>query len=101
MTKTTIVSNDKALVIVSDLQAIKAQIKALQKIEEGLKQDLYNFMGEHDVLVNHETGEECVHWSYSEGYMKFDTKKFMEDKPKIYKQYLFKTEPVRMLRVGK
>ena len=98
---TTIVSNDSANGIVDSLKGVKEDIKRLQKVEEQLKQKLYNFMGEHDVLINHETGEEAVKWTYSEGYMKFDVKKFEADKPKIYKQYLFKTEPVRTLRIGK
>lgn len=99
--KSTIVSNHDVNHIVGELQKLKKQMSALKAIEERLKQDLYNYMGEHDVMINCETGEEFVNWSYSEGYMKFDSKKFMEDKPKIYKQYLFKTEPVRTLRLAK
>lgn len=99
--KSTIVSNHDVNHIVGELQKLKKQLLALKAIEERLKQDLYNYMGEHDVMINCETGEEFVNWSYSEGYMKFDSKKFMEDKPKIYKQYLFKTEPVRTLRLAK
>jgi hypothetical protein len=97
----TIASNDTALGIVNNLKALKVQMKELQKYEEELKQKLYNFMGEHDVLINHETGEESVRWTYSEGYQKFDVKKFMADKPRVYKQYLFMTDPVRTLRVAK
>lgn len=99
--KTTIVSDDSALSIVAEMQQIKAQIKALQRQEEVLKQKLYNFMGENEVMINHETGEEFVNWAYSEGFLKFDAKRFMEDKPKLYKQYLYKTEPVRVLRLAK
>jgi hypothetical protein len=101
MTKTTIVSTEEVNKIVEGLQEVKRSMTALKKQEEALKQKLYNYMGEHDVMVNCETGEEFVHWTYSEGYMKFDQKKFEEDKPKIYKQYLFKTEPVRTLRISK
>jgi len=99
--KSTIISNHDANQTVEELVKLKKQISALKAMEERLKQDLYNFMGEHDVMINCETGEEFVNWSYSEGYMKFDSKKFMKDKPKIYKQYLFKTEPVRTLRLSK
>jgi len=99
--KQKIVSNDEVNQVVQQLRDLAVQEKALAKSKELLKQQLYNFMNENDVLIDYETGEEIVSWSYSEGYMKFDAKKFMEDKPKIYKQYLFKTEPVRTLRVTK
>jgi len=96
-----IVSNDDTNVIVEELVSIKRQIKGLEKQEEALKQKLYNYMGEHEVLINHVTGEEFVHWTYSDGYMKLDVKKFLADKPEIYKQYSFRTEPVRTLRIAK
>ena len=99
--KTTIVSNNEANQVVESLVSIKSQIKALQKQEELYKQKLYNYMGEHDILINNETGEEFVHWEYSNGYMKFDSKKFMADKPKIYEKYCVMTEPVRVLRIVK
>lgn len=99
--KTTIVSNAQANEIVKALQEVKKGMAILKKQEEKLKQELYNYMNETDILIDYETGEEIVHWSYSEGYPKFDTKKFMMDKPKIYKQYLVMTDPVRTLRVVK
>lgn len=101
MTKTQIVSNDEVNEIVKKIQEVKRSLAVLKKQEEKLKQQLYNFMGEHDRLIDPDTGEEIVNWSYSEGYEKFDVKKFMADKPKIYKQYIFMTEPVRTLRVVK
>lgn len=101
MTKTTIVSDDEAVKTVECYQEVKRNIKMLEKQKEKLEQQLYNFMGEHDVMINHETGEEFVNWSYSKGYQRFDAKKFMVDKPKVYKQYLFMTDPVRTLRVVK
>lgn len=99
--KTTIVSNEESRKIVEQLQEVKKEAAKLKKEEEKLKQKLYNFMGEHDVMIDHETGEEFVNWSYSDGYEKFDVKKFMADKPNVYKQYVFMTEPVRTLRVTK
>lgn len=97
--KTTILSNEDSELIVVELKEIKAQIKKLQKIEKILKQKLYNYMGEYDVLVSPETGEEIVHWTYSKGYMKFDDKRFAAEKPKIYEKYCYMTDPVRTLNL--
>lgn len=98
---TTIVSDDNVLHIVEELRDVKVKMKSLKKAEEKLKQKLYNFMGEHDVLINHQTGQEYVSWTYSEGFPKFDVKKFMADKPKVYAKYTFMTDPVRTLRMAK
>lgn len=97
--KTTIVSNEQTNKIVEALREVKKAKAVLAKQEEKLKQELYNYMNENDVLVDPDTGEEIVHWSYSEGYLKFDVKKFELEKPKVYKQFLFMTEPVRTLRI--
>lgn len=97
--KTTIVSNEQTNRIVAALKELKRTKASLAKQEEKLKQELYNYMNENEVLVDPETGEEVIHWSYSDGYLKFDVKKFEQDKPKIYKQYLIMTDPVRTLRV--
>lgn len=99
--KTTIVSTVDANTIVEQLVEVKKIIKSYQKKEEELKQKLYNYMGEHDVMINCETGEEFVNWSYSEGYMKFDAKKFAADKPRIYAKYCSMTDGVRTLRLAK
>lgn len=103
MTKTlsSIVSNDTANNVVQQLLEVKNQMKDLKAMEEALKQQLYNYMGEHDVLIDCETGQETAKWTYSEGFQKFDVKKFMADKPRVYKQYLFLTEGVRTLRLAK
>ncbi len=98
---TSIISNEEANKIVEELQATKKMTVEIKKVEEKLKQKLYNYMGEHDELINYETGEPFVKWTYSEGYMKFDAKKFMEEKPQLYKKYLVKTNDVRTLRITK
>jgi len=98
---TTIVSNEDTNKIIEELKGVKEFIKKAQKQEELLKQRLYNFMGENEVLIDPETGEESVKWTYSEGFMKFDSKKFQQEKPSVYNKYLFKTEPVRTLRITK
>jgi hypothetical protein len=99
--KTSIISTLEANAVVEEIKAVKKQLANLKKQEEKLKQKLYNYMGEHDVMVNFETGEEFVNWAYSDGYMKFDAKKFAADKPKIYDKYCTMTEPVRTLRLAK
>ena len=101
MTLTTIVSNDETNKIVEELLSIKKALLALKKQEEQLKQKLYNYMNEHDVMINYETGEEFVKWTYSEGYMKFDSKTFSKKNPKIYAKYCSMTDPVRTLRIAK
>lgn len=98
---TTIISNEEANDIVEQLQETKRQAAELKKTEERLKQKLYNYMGEHDELINYETGEPFVKWSYSDGYMKFDSKRFAEAHPQLYKKFLVKTEDVRTLRITK
>lgn len=99
--KSTIVSNEDVNEIVEDLKALKSQIKALKKLEEKCTQQLYNYMREHDVMINYETGEEFVNWSYSSGYLKFDSKRFADDRPKMYEKYCKMTDPVRTLRLAK
>lgn len=99
MSKTTIASNDEVNQVVLAIKDVKTHIKKLEKEEEKLKQRLYNHMGEHDVLFDPDTGEELVHWTYSEGYQKFDSKRFEEERPKLFKQYIVITEPRRTLRV--
>ena len=99
--KTMIVSTSEANKIVDDLLELKRHAKELKRKEDALKQKLYNYMGEHDIMVNCETGEEFVSWTYSEGYMKFDSKKFADDKPKIYEKYCKMTDGVRTLRISK
>lgn len=99
--KTSIVSNEEVNCIVESLKMIKKQIKQLKKQEDMVTQELYNYMNEHDILVDHETGLEIVNWSYSSGYMKFDAARFNEDSPELYQIYCKMTNPVRTLRITK
>lgn len=98
-TNTTIVSDEDTLHIVDALQDVKKAIKDLEKKKATLEQKLYNYMGEHDVMINPDTGEEFVTWKYTAGYLKFDSKKFELEKPLVYKRYLVMTEPQRRLLI--
>lgn len=99
--KSKIPSNGDALEIVKNLQEVKRSISILEKQKERITQQLYNFMGENEVMFDHETGEEIVNWSYSKGAIRFDAKRFELERPKLYKEYLKAGEPVRVLRVVK
>lgn len=99
--KTSIVSTPEVNKIVENLIKIKKTIKDYKRLEDKVTQDLYNYMTEHDVLINCETGEEYVNWSYSKPYMRFDSKRFEFEQPDIYKNYCKMTEPVRTLRIAK
>lgn|SRR5512135_1083921 len=99
--KTKIVSNSEVNAIVEAIRLVKKEKKECERREKALVQKLYNFMNEHDVLIDYETGQETVNWSYSSGYMKFDAKKFAEDRPKMYERYCTMTDPVRTLRIAK
>lgn len=98
---TVIISDESTIEIVEELKKCRILMIELKKEEEKLRQKLYNYMGEHDILINPTTGEEAVKWSYSDGYEKFDSKKFMLDNPEIYGAYTYRTDPVRTLRIGK
>lgn len=99
--KTTIVSTPEANEIVEALKEAKAAKKACEHREKVLTQKLYNYMNEHDVLIDCETGQEAVSWTYSNGYLKFDSKRFAAEAPDVYEKYCVMTEPVRTLRVAK
>ena len=96
-----IVSTPEANQIVEALKEAKRATKECQHQEKVLTQKLYNYMNEHDVLIDCETGQETISWTYSSGFMKFDTKKFMADRPKVYEKYCFMTDPIRTLRIAK
>ena len=84
---TVILANDEAAQIVKDLQTVKYQIKKLLKAQERLTQQLYNYMGENEVLASVD-GEEIVTWKYTADSLSFNAKKFKEDSPDIYDAYI-------------
>lgn len=99
--KTSIESNELMKLILEDLKEVKRRKKIFEKEEKRLQQALYNHMGEHDLLVDPETGEELCTWSYARGYEKLDSEKLKEEMPQLYRQYVFMTEPVRRLEIKK
>jgi hypothetical protein len=96
-----IISTDEANKIVQQIKDIKSTIKDFERKQEALTQDLYGFMGEHDVLINHETGQEFVTWTYSKGAKRFDSKKLAFEQPNLYEAYCYIGEPIRTLRLVK
>lgn len=86
---------DEALEWVTDLAAIRAQMKALEQAEDEVKARLGIAMGdaEHGLV----SGVEVVTWSRSERTT-FDSKRFQKADPDTWAQYA-KTTPVRTMRV--
>ena len=85
--------------VLRDLKQVRAELKKLQKIEEDLKQVLYNYVGEHEVIVDPITGEELAQWKYTEDSLRFDAKRFQEEHVALAAGYMVNVPGYRKLRL--
>jgi predicted phage-related endonuclease len=79
--------------LVYRIEAVRVKIKALTEQEKLLKEELNEFVGESESIVDM-TGHEIATWktSYTS---RFDTESFKKDYPVVYDKYVKKTEQRR------
>jgi predicted phage-related endonuclease len=86
---TSIVATDEILADCLELAEAKAALKEAEQIESAPKTRIQRFMAEHAVLENPESGKPLATWKTARDSEKFDTKRFAEEYPDLYRQYLF------------
>ncbi len=94
-----IVTNKEINDVIERLKEAKAREKEVEKEIDKLKQELYNYVNEHEVLIDYETGEEVVTWKYGDAPERFDVKKLKEKHYEIFKQFTYLGDPIRTLRI--
>lgn len=82
---------------VERLRDIKAQIKALEGVEEALQFDVAEFISPH-ALLNYQ-GKEIASWK-GQGDTRIDQKLLKEDAPEVFAKYT-RTKVIRVLRLKK
>jgi hypothetical protein len=85
--------------VLSDIKSVRAEIKKLEKIQQDLQQVLYNYVGEHERIIDPMTGEELAEWKYTNGSLRFDAKKFQENNPGLAAEYMANVPGYRKLRI--
>ena len=80
------------------LKQINSEIKALEKTQSSLEDDLKIAMGEADTLVS-PTGEVMALWKNTKPTMKFNAKAFQQDDPAGYAKYMEPTASSRRFTV--
>ena len=69
------------------LKQINSEIKALEKTQSSLEDDIKIAMGEADTLVS-PTGDVMALWKNTKPTMKFNSKAFQQDDPVAYAKYM-------------
>ena len=80
------------------LKQISSEIKALEKTQNSLEDDIKIAMGEADTLVS-PTGEVMALWKNTKPTMKFNAKAFQQDDPAGYAKYMEPTASTRRFSV--
>ena len=80
------------------LKQINGEIKALEKTQSSLEDDIKIAMGEADTLVS-PTGEVMALWKNTKPTMKFNAKAFQQDDPLAYAKYMEPTASTRRFTV--
>jgi predicted phage-related endonuclease len=80
------------------LKQVNAEIKALEKTQISLEDDLKMAMGEAETLVS-PTGEVMALWKNTKPTMKFNAKAFQQDDPAGYAKYMEPTTSTRRFSV--
>ena len=80
------------------LKQISSEIKALEKTQNSLEDDIKIAMGEADTLVS-PTGEVMALWKNTKPTMKFNAKAFQQDDPAGYAKYMEPTASTRRFTV--
>lgn len=96
---------DKAIDATADLamtharlKQIKGEIKALEGEEQGLKEQVMGFMGEHNTL-NGSDGKALITWKSGKPVKRLDNKQLKKDRPEIYEEYQTESSPIRRFLV--
>ena len=77
---------------------MNAEVKALEKTQISLEDDLKMAMGEAETLVS-PTGEVMALWKNTKPTMKFNAKAFQQDDPTGYAKYMDPTASTRRFSV--
>ena len=80
------------------LKQINSEIKALEKTQSSLEDDIKIAMGEADTLVS-PTGDVMALWKNTKPTMKFNSKAFQQDDPVAYAKYMEPTASTRRFTV--
>ena len=80
------------------LKQVNAEVKALEKTQTSLEDDLKMAMGEAETLVS-PTGEVMALWKNTKPTMKFNAKAFQQDDPAGYAKYMEPTASTRRFSV--
>ena len=80
------------------LKQVNAEVKALEKTQTALEDDLKMAMGEAETLVS-PTGEVMALWKNTKPTMKFNAKAFQQDDPSGYAKYMEPTASTRRFTV--
>jgi predicted phage-related endonuclease len=80
------------------LKQVNAEVKALEKTQTALEDDLKMAMGEAETLVS-PTGEVMALWKNTKPTMKFNAKAFQQDDPAGYAKYMEPTASTRRFTV--
>jgi predicted phage-related endonuclease len=80
------------------LKQVNAEVKALEKTQTSLEDDLKMAMGEAETLVS-PTGEVMALWKNTKPTMKFNAKAFQQDDPAGYAKYMEQTTSTRRFSV--
>ena len=80
------------------LKQVNAEVKALEKTQTSLEDDLKMAMGEAETLVS-PTGEVMALWKNTKPTMKFNAKAFQQDDPAGYAKYMEPTASTRRFTV--
>jgi len=96
---------DKMKVADSSLESLVALFKQKNIVKKELEKELANIkeeickqMSDDNVLVNFD-GEIIATWTYSKPVMRLDQKRFAEELPAIYAQYVNECDPIRTFLV--
>lgn len=83
----------EALEIGGHLLAVREYFKKLEAFKESLEAELKRALEEDEELI---AGEEVIcSWKTAKGATRFDAKKFAEDHPDLYAQYVYQSAPTR------
>lgn len=93
-----VTSNEQIAWLASDIKQCKAQIKAIEKKQKEAEQQLYNIVGENEMVVD-DDGLEILTWKYNADTNYFDVNAFKEAHPKLYEQFCKKRPGPRVLRI--
>jgi putative phage-type endonuclease len=89
-----VTASERVLLTVAQLQNAQDGIKLVEQNAEAYKAFIMKFMAENDTLVDLDE-RTLVTWKQSKGSSKFDEKRFKEEHPDLYAQYLIATEGSR------